>query len=342
MMSQPIAILNTGLVSSVGLTAAASCAAIRSRLTNPTETRFIDSNGQWIMAQSVSLDQPWRGRAKLVKMAALAIDECLGCIPRGDWSQIPMLLCVAERERPGRVDGIDDELFAEIQRELGVEFAAESLILPHGRVSVGTALMQARRILADTRAPFVLIGATDSLLSWPTLKAYEGNERLLTSGNSNGFIAGEGAAALVVGPAQAGAQLCLSGLGFATEPASVDSEQPLRGEGLAQAIKAALADAGCDMRDLDFRITDLSGEQFYFKEAALALSRTLRAPKEEFDIWHPAECIGETGAVNGVATIVVALAACRKAYAPGRNILCHAAADNGKRTAMIFHFRAHS
>ena len=34
------------------------------------------------------------------------------------------------------------------------------------------------------------------------------------------------------------------------------------------------------MHDFDYRITDLSGEQYYFKEAALALSRTLRQSKE--------------------------------------------------------------
>ena len=50
----------------------------------------------------------------------------------------------------------------------------------------------------------------------------------------------------------------------------------MRADGLATAIKGALADAGCEMHDMDYRITDLSGEQYYFKEAALALSRTLR------------------------------------------------------------------
>jgi 3-oxoacyl-[acyl-carrier-protein] synthase-1 len=37
-----------------------------------------------------------------------------------------------------------------------------------------------------------------------------------------------------------------------------------------------------------FRITDVSGERYYFKEAALALSRTLRS-EGEIDLWHPAK-----------------------------------------------------
>jgi 3-oxoacyl-[acyl-carrier-protein] synthase-1 len=92
------------------------------------------------------------------------------------------------------------------------------------------------------------------------------------------------------------------------------------------------------MHELDFRIADLSGEQYYFKEAALALSRTLRARKDTFDIWHPAECIGETGAVAGLVAFAVASAACRKGYAPGPNILCHAANDAGQRVAVIVRF----
>ncbi len=99
--------------------------------------------------------------------------------------------------------------------------------------------------------------------------------------------------------------------------AHIDSGEPLRADGLTTAINGALTDAGCQMHDLDFRITDVSGEQYYFKEAALALSRILRQRKEEFDIWHPAECIGEAGAAAGIAVLADANAACRKAYAAG-------------------------
>ena len=94
------------------------------------------------------------------------------------------------------------------------------------------------------------------------------------------------------------------------------------------------------MHDMDFRITDNSGEQYYFKEAALALSRTLRVRKEEFDIWHPAECTGETGAAAGLAIICDAKAACEKRYTKGSNILAHMANDAGQRAALTLKHRA--
>jgi 3-oxoacyl-[acyl-carrier-protein] synthase-1 len=341
MSTQPIAILRAGLVTSVGLTAADSCAAFRARITNPTETRFSDSNGAWLTAHQVTLEKPWRGLTMLAKMAALAIDEALQDVPATERDALPLLLCVAEPERPGREPGLDDRLFPQIQEELGCEFAPQSAVIPHGRVGIAVALSQARSLMAKARVPRVLIAATDSLLSWPTLSHYEQQDRLLTETNSNGFIPGEAAGALLVSAPQghAGELLC-TGIGFGREAAHIDSGAPLRAEGLCQAIKASLADAGCQMHDMDFRITDNSGEQYYFKETALALSRILRQRKAEFDLWHPAECTGETGAASGVTIIAAAQAACLKDYAEGSNILTHWANDGGQRAALALQYRA--
>jgi len=340
MSPQHLVIRRTGLVTSVGLTAEQSCAAFRARISNPTETRFIDSGGEWIVAHQVPLEQHWRGLTKLARMAALAIEEALQDVSRGQWHSVPLLLCVAETERPGRTAGLDDELLLLIRRDLGVGFADASAVVTQGRVGVAVALMQARNLIARGGHSRVLIAATDSLLNWPTLSHYEREERLLTGRNSNGFMPGEAAGALLIEASAGGAcELVCSGIGFGREIAHVNSGEPLRADGLSQAIKAALADCSCAMHDMDYRITDLSGEQYYFKEAALALSRTLRKRKETFDIWHPAECTGETGAAAGAAVIALADAACRKSFSIGPNILAHMANDAGERAALSLQYR---
>lgn len=342
MTSAPLAILRTGLVTSVGLSAPAACAAMRAKISNPSETRFIDSTGEWIMAHQVPLEQPWRGLRKLAKMAAMAIEEGLAEVPREEWPTIPLLLCVAEPERPGRLEGLDDRLLVDIQHELdNTCFAPDSALVAHGRVSVAVALRRARALICEGRYRRVLIAATDSLVTWPTLSYYEREGRLLTTRNSDGFIPGEGAGALLVGKPTGEIELLCSGMGFAVEEARIDSQQPLRAEGLTTALKAALADAGIEMHDMDYRITDLSGEQYYFKEASLALSRTLRRRKEEFDLWHPAECTGEPGAVAGALIIALADAACRKGYTRGPAIVAHLANDAGQRASLTLHFRSH-
>jgi 3-oxoacyl-[acyl-carrier-protein] synthase-1 len=104
---------------------------------------------------------------------------------------------------------------------------------------------------------------------------------------------------------------------------------------MVQAFKSALADANKTMGDVDYRITDSNGEQYWFKEAALAVTRLLRARKEQFEIWHAADCIGEVGAAAGISALGICLAANRKDYAPGPAALCHLSGENKERVAMI-------
>ncbi|MGE8312640.1 MAG: hypothetical protein ACN6QR_24145, partial [Pseudomonas protegens] len=96
---------------------------------------------------------------------------------------------------------------------------------------------------------------------------------------------------------------------------------------------------GCGLEQMDYRLTDISGEQYYFKEASLALSRTLRVRKEFFHLWHPADCIGEVGAAIGPTMLAVALAASRKGYGDGPNILCHLGNDAGQRAAALLSYQ---
>lgn len=344
----PLAVRGVGLVTAVGLSAPASCAAFRAKISNPSETRFIDGAGQWIMAHQVALEQPWRGLTKLARMAARAIEEALQHLPRAQWARLPMLLCVAEPDRPGRSEGLDERLAPMIEELLGVRFdRVRSDVVAHGRVGVAVALQGARRLLAPAArgsaasegVDGVLVAAADSLITWPTLGPYEREDRLLTERNSNGFMPGEAAGALLLGRSgsmrtggRAG-ELVVSGLGMAHEAGHIASDEPLRGDGLAAALRGALDEAGLAMHDIDYRIVDVAGEHYYFKEAALALSRTLRQRKEEFDIWHPAECTGEVGAASGMAMLALAEAACAKGYTRGSRILAHWANDNGNRAA---------
>jgi len=196
--------------------------------------------------------------------------------------------------------------------------------------------MHARQILESSSIRHVLIAACDSLLVGTTLAELDSNNRLLTAANSNGFVPGEAAGAVLVSRDELGeSPIRCVGIGVARETATIVSDEPLRGEGLTQAVRNALHDASCAMHDVDFRITDNSGEHYYFKEAALLLSKTLRQRKEVFDIWHPADCIGEVGAAAGTAALAVAVMSARKGYSPGPSVLVHASGDSGTRAAFV-------
>lgn len=334
MNPMPVAVHGIGMVTSVGMTARASCAAIRAKISNPSETRCVDSEDEWIIAHQVLLDRPWRGLAKLTRMAVMAVQDCLSSHSSVDWSELPVVLCAAEQSRPGRTDGIDDRLSGDIANELGVRFSPESTLICSGRTSVAAALLQARDLIYRKGAKQVLIVATDSLVTRRTLACYEENDRLLTPSNSNGFIAGEGACALILGKPTGQCELLCAGIGVGIETAHVDSGEPLRGDGLVRAHKAALAESGMSIDDVGYRVTDLSGEQFYFKEAHLAFAR-LRRREGDPDLWHPAECIGACGAALGAACLAVTAIAVERGYAPAGTALLHFSEDDGQRASIV-------
>lgn len=332
MSRDSLAILSSGLMTSVGLSAPAACAAIRAGIANPSETRIADAAGDWLLAHAVPTERSRRGPERLAHLAVEAIKECLAA---GDWMNVTLLMCVSERDRPGRPSDLERNLIGQVQELLEIRLSEQSLVISQGRAGVASALLHARKLLGEHATVPVLVAATDSLLSWDALQAYERQGRLLTKSNSNGFIPGEAAAAVLVGHQPREASPLVTGIGVAREAVHVMSEDPLRGEGLAQAIRGALSDAGCQVHDLDARITDLAGEQYHFKEAALALARCLRRRKEQFEIWQPAESVGECGAALGIVMLAVADAALRKGYAPGANLLLHMGTDSGLRAAVI-------
>jgi 3-oxoacyl-[acyl-carrier-protein] synthase-1 len=335
-MSAGLAILACGMTTAVGLTAPATCAAFRARLDNFRETRFIARGGEWLIGAEVPLEEPWRGLPRLAHLLVGPIRECLDAEGNPDPAGVPLLLVIAEKDRPGRLEGLDGELFAQLCDLVGGRFHESSRIIPHGRVGGAVALREAGRLLQDPALDHVLIAGVDTYLVAATLRAFDETSRLLTPANSNGFIPGEAGAAVLVGrtngrPAHL---FCLS-VGLATEQATITSEEPLRGDGLCQAFRQALAAAGLEMAQIGYRLGTMSGEQYWFKEFELATSRLLRGRHEFMDLWHPADAIGEVGAASLPCLLGVALDAARKRYAPGNPVLISASNDDGRRAAAV-------
>ena len=91
------------------------------------------------------------------------------------------------------------------------------------------------------------------------------------------------------------------------------------------------------MADLDYRITDISGEQYCFQGVRPSRSsRLLRVRKEEFmDIWHPADCIGEVGAAVLPCMLAVSFYGGAKEIRPGRSGARSLGNDDGRRAALV-------
>jgi 3-oxoacyl-[acyl-carrier-protein] synthase-1 len=331
----PILVVGCGMTTAVGLTAPASCAAIRAGISGFRETRFMALGGTPIVGAEAPLGREARGLRRLAQLVAGPIRECLAVEPSLVTQTLPLLLSVAETTRPGRFSDLDISLLPMIQDVLNTRFHPSSRVIAMGRVAGAIAIREATKLVNDQGFRRVIIAGVDNYLIRATVEHFDDCNRLLTERNSNGFIPGEAGAALLVGADDGSAGLRVRSLGLAVEEAVIDSDRPLRGEGLAMAYRQALAAANLGLHEIDYRMGDCSGEQYWFKEVTFAVARLMRIRKEFQDFWCPADCLGETGAAAIPCMAGAAWWAARKGYAPGPLGLLHAANDDGRRVALV-------
>src|ERR1700757_140577 len=105
--ARPLHIVACGMTTAVGLTAPASCAAIRARLDGFQETRFVARARDRIIGAEVPLMPPVRGLQRLAQLVAGPIRESLAAVSGLLVEDVPILLGVAETNRPGRFADID-------------------------------------------------------------------------------------------------------------------------------------------------------------------------------------------------------------------------------------------
>ncbi|SCW82764.1 3-oxoacyl-[acyl-carrier-protein] synthase-1 [Rhizobium mongolense subsp. loessense] len=334
-MIAPIDVISIGMVTAVGLDAPSACAAMRARLDGFQETRFLGPGGDWLIGAPVPLPRNWIGEKRIAHLAAAAICEAFEAVPRAR-GQTALILCLAEKERSGRPAPNGARLLSRIADIVESPPHGRSRIVAHGRPSGHVALGQARRMLVAGEAPYVMIVGVDSYLTTQAIAHYLADDRLLTPDNPNGFIPGEAAAAVLCTRSH-NSGIRLFGLGLAHEQAFIynSDDLPLRGDGMTSAYRTALDESGIEMNRLGYRIADLIGEQYWFKQSALASLRLVRGAHGFQDIWSPAESLGNVGAAVVPLMIGMAFTAARKDYAAGNPVLIEASNDSGACGAAI-------
>ena len=335
-----LAVRASGMVTAIGLSAEATCAAMRAGISGADTGNLWDPYSMsLIQAARAPLRQWWEGAGKLIELLAPAVRECLtaAALPP---ERIPLLLGVPTPNRPFRWPDFDRHVLLEISAKLGVRLHPSSAVLARGNTSAVAALREAWSLLSRDAIPCCVVAGVDSFLQQNMVQAYNDQERVLTPANSNGFIPGEAGTAVLVTLSSASvakdSELLILGTGLSQEPATVFSDKPLRADGLTAAVKEALDESGLTLADVAYRITDLNGEHYKFKEANYVVGRLLRKRREDiFDLWHPIEFVGDCGAAIGPLVLGWAMHAGRKSYAPGHVVLCHFSDDDGERGAVV-------
>lgn len=330
------------MMTAAGLEPLATFAALRAGISGIDEAKYRDpETGQPISAGRVPLWQWWEGTPKLIDLLAPAVQQCLSAAPVKP-SEIPLLIGTPDPKRPFCWPGLDERILPGVERKLGTKFHAASAVIPRDNVSAVAGILRAQELIENRKARWCIVAGVDSFLQRDMVGAYIEERRVLTPANSNGFIPGEAGTAMLLGPADSepivAGELHILGTSMTREKATILSEEPFRAEGLIQAVRQALAQAKVTIDDCDYRITDLNGEEYKFREASLVMTGVRRSRAGLFDLWHPIEFVGEIGAAIGACVLGWALHAGQKGYAPGPVALCHFSNDDGERAAVVVRF----
>jgi 3-oxoacyl-[acyl-carrier-protein] synthase I len=329
----------SGMVTALGYNAPASLAALRAGVSGVRTRLWADEEGgePYACAQ-VSLPQRWAGVALLADLLSPAVLECLQAMEGVSLTDIPLLVGVSEPDRPGRPGRLEQELLGAVADRLEARLHPDSAVFPFGQAGAAQAIALGQALIQAGRADHILVAGVDSYLDRDTLSRYDQQRRLLCTGNSNGFLPGEAASAVLLSRSAGddARTLRIVGLGQSMEHATIDSTEPLLGQGLTQAVRTALAAAGMSLSEIAFRLTDLSGEHYKFKEAMFIPMRLDRGERSTpLALWHPIEYLGEIGAAILPCLLSWADHAVRWGYAPGPRALCHVGSDHGHRAALV-------
>lgn len=273
---------------------------------------------------------------RLLKMAAIALAEVHPLLPPG--LKLPLFLAGPEQLIDGDLP-VNINFLAHLAKKVGVNLNLDtSRVISMGRAGSLAAIQMAFRYFATSSETHVLVGGLDTYYDGRLLQLLAEDERLLAGGNKDGFIPGEGAAFLLLSRKRVplfhsvNRAVCLYEPGLGHEPGYRGSKVPYRGDGLAEALTQALANA--QVGTIKTLYSSINGENFFAKEHGVALIRNRERLLDSMKVEHPADCFGDLGSAFGpvVAGIAAVHLLGNSAVAPG--VLC-CSSDRDARAAMV-------
>jgi 3-oxoacyl-[acyl-carrier-protein] synthase-1 len=308
--------------------------------------RWVGINGErFILALSPDCSPVLLVTERLLHLAEQALNDLLHSLPAEMAQQqadyvLPVLLGVSEQQGVTRDDHTHlSESFGQTLGQAGWPNSRTRGIYG-GHCITAHLLGQASALLADSKAPYCLVGVVDSWANPPRLEALD-EAGLLHRQNQRGFIPGEAAAFCLLSlhdesEAQGTetSHPLIRQVASDTDPFRVDTEDTPTGQALTQACHQALQTLPAK-KQIQQVYADFNGErwratEYGFSSLRLApwLSRT--------DQFTPlATGIGDVGAATGLTQVVHAIRAAHKGFHPGRHSLLWQADTDGKRSAIL-------
>jgi len=340
-LTPPLWVHGAGAVTACGLTWAQSAAAFVSALDGFDEQVALDAIGPTQVVAPVPAD--WRLKPDaatwLLNLAERAAGEAMEAAAAPP--ERTLVICAppaSARGHPCWEETTPQAFAAALGARLGGGFPATPRIVDGGPAALFAVLPEAAQALARGRADRLLLVGVDSLVTAADFAALR-RARRLQGDTAQGLVPGEGAGAVVLGPAPGGA-LALVSVGAAEEAHPVTGERQSQGRGMQRALEAACADPALPERLVDFVVANFNGERYGGLEALIFRSRFYRTHREYMATVYPAMSFGETGSAGGVLALAMAAAAAEGGYAPGRHAMLEVASDGGLRAAALLRLAA--
>jgi 3-oxoacyl-[acyl-carrier-protein] synthase-1 len=223
---------------------------------------------------------------------------------------------------------------------------ARARVYPLGNAAAVVALQHAIGDLQSGSVELAFVGGVDSLLELDSLDRLLEGRRLKTDDNIDGLVPGEAAAFLLLEKVEhavaRGASILATVEAPATaqEPQTIWGNEPTDGSGLSAAVAATLSQLSDGGRHTGLIICDLNGETYRAKEFANTVPRVLSTIETPWQLWHPADCIGDTGAAGTLVGSCIAAHAFSADNTEADGALAWASSDDGLRGS--FYLRRHA
>lgn len=274
-----LSVSSAGICCAVGYSAQAASCALRAGMDHFQESEFLTPNGHPIRVARLPEQAMW-GAQRTAQLMAYAVNDCLQNTTKLKDRELTLLVLCAEQQRtdelsteipmePPLVQSID--LFREL---IECQIHRQSQIWSLGKAGLSQVLERAKELLTREACQQVILLGVDNLIDASLINQYMEQARLLVKDNRDGFIPGEGAAAILLELAPVDTSgLQVLGWGQANEEGRPDGSIPSRARGLSTAIRTAFTQANINGNDLAWRMSDQNGEGFFAKEAANAMTR---------------------------------------------------------------------
>lgn len=332
-----------GVITAVGGNAPMTNAAIKSGISRYSPTGYYNHRNYAMIGTFVPEDAmpslneklKWIGltgrEKRLIRLASVALLEVYESSVIK--SNVPMFLAGPENIS-NSVRPVTGNILKQIQVQSDVSIdLGKSRYFATGRAGVIEAIDLAFKYFESSEERYVLVGGVDTYLDPAMLSSLDMDKRVIAENISDGFAPGEGAAFLLLTRDRAKAEYpaALFKPGLAIEEGHRYSDEPYRGNGLADAFSASISNAG--VREIDAIFSTMNGESFGIKEFGVANVRNSAFLNPECEHIHPADCIGDVGAAAGAILISLALSE----YEQGRRsspVLIYGASDFSNRAAI--------